>query len=384
MIKKISGWNTIFIFLFLAAGLHCHAQSGKSTNKRQVAMDDIDIFSMIQPIPATNIFKDSVYNIWCGSVIKAKKGKYYMFYSRWPRSDGHYAWVNKSEIALAVSDKAGGPYKHVKTVLKSRGNQYWDGACTHNPYAIVYKGKYYLFYMGTTGTSELKAPITMGDPNWWEYRNHQRIGVAVAFDPEGEWKRFDQPVLNVSADSTADDAMMVSNPAITINDKGKVLLIYKCVGKDGTLRGGKVRFHAAFADTPLGPFVKNPERVFSFKDQQAAKAHMLAEDPFIWFDKGVYYAVVRDVVDYFNKGKSTLALLRSTDGINWLATKHPAVAPYELLFSDGKRSDDKIERPWLLFDQGMPIMLFGAMGINHREHAMNIAVPLKNSNQIIL
>jgi len=378
--KDLKWKKTTVAILFLMAALHGQSQSNDLTTKRPPrSMDDLDIFSMIQPIPPTNMFRDSLYNIWCGSVIQAKNGKYYMFYARWPRAEGHYAWVNRSEIALAVSDRPGGPYKHIKTVLQSRGNQYWDGASMHNPYVILYKGKYYLYYMGTTGKSTLAKPITMKDPNWWEYRNNQRIGVAVATDPEGDWQRFDKPVLDISPDSTAIDGMMVSNPAATFNDKGKVLLIYKCVGKNGTLKGGKVRFRAAFADSPIGPFIKDPAPVFSFNDPKTADVNMLAEDPYIWYNDGVYYAIVRDVVGYFNKGKSTLALLRSTDGIDWRAAKHPAVAPYRLRYSDGSLSDDQIERPWLLIEHGTPVILFGAMGINKREHAMNIAVPLKSN-----
>jgi hypothetical protein len=365
---------TLSIVLFVAT------RQSNAQQKRSPSTDDLDIFSMIRPIPATNIFIDSVYNIWCGSVIKGKNGKYYMFYSRWPRKKGHYAWVNESEVALAVSEKPGGPYKHVKTILKARGNRYWDGACTHNPYAIAYKGKYYLYYMGTTGSSKLREPASMADPNWWEYRNNQRIGVAVADDPEGKWVRYDRPVLDVSTDSAAFDALMVSNPAVTANDKGRILLIYKCVAKNATLRGGQVRFGAAFSDSPMGPFRKNTETVFDFKDQLAEKSHMLAEDPFIWFSQGKYFAIVRDVVDYFNKGKSTLALLSSPDGLHWQPARHPAVAPYGLQFADGSVSKDQIERPWLLLENGKPIILFGAMGINKREHSMNIAVPLQKSH----
>jgi len=38
--------------------------------------------------------------------------------------------------------------------------------------------------------------------------------------------------------------------------------------------------------------------------------------------------------------------------------------------------DDKLERPCLLIENGIPIYLFGAMGIDNRAHSMNIAIPL--------
>ncbi|MDP4228619.1 MAG: glycoside hydrolase family protein, partial [Bacteroidota bacterium] len=185
----------LIIGLMLSIGF-VHAQQPKLDKKGNlISMDDVDISSGIQVIPTKNIFSDPNYNIWCGSVIKGKNNKFYMFYSRWPRANGHYAWLPSSEICLAKADKPEGPYKHVKVVLPSRGSQYWDGTTTHNPAAIVYKGKYYLYYMGSTGTNKIKMPASMKDTLWWQYRNNQRIGVAVADNPEGEWERFDKPVI---------------------------------------------------------------------------------------------------------------------------------------------------------------------------------------------
>jgi hypothetical protein len=46
---------------------------------------------------------------------------------------------------------------------------------------------------------------------------------------------------------------------------------------------------------------------------------MVAEDPFIWYDKKLdkYYAVTRDVVGQFTGDVGGLALLQSDDAINW-------------------------------------------------------------------
>jgi predicted GH43/DUF377 family glycosyl hydrolase len=364
---------TVFIIII------SQAQQPMLDKKGQlVSMDDVDLFSMVQPIPTKNIFSDSIYNIWCGSVIKGKNGKYYMLYSRWPRANGHFAWVPSSEIALAKSDKPEGPYKHVKVVFKPRGNKYWDGVCTHNPAVIEYNGKYYLFYMGTTGTSTVKQPASMDDNNWWEYRNNQRIGVAIADDLEGEWKRFDQPVLDVSKDSTAFDALMVSNPAITVDQNGKAILVYKQVAKsNNTNRGGKVRFGVAFANSLLGPFTKQSEPIFQAKQKDNNKVWMIAEDPYIWNYKGSIYAIVTDVVGFFTNNEAALALLSSKDGINWEPTHFPKVIPHRLKFADGKIADDKLERPCLYTEKGVPKFLFGALGFNNRNYSVNVAVPLK-------
>jgi len=340
-----------------------------------ISMDDVDISAMVRPIPDKNIFSDSIYNIWCGSVVKGANGSFYMFYSRWLRSESHYAWLPSSEICLAKSDKPSGQYKHIKVLLPRRGAQYWDGIATHNPAAIMYKGKYYLYYMGSTGTKEVKMPATMKDPNWWEYRNNQRIGVAVADNPEGEWKRFDKPVIDVSSDSTAHDALMMANPAITVDENGRAILIYKQVAKNGTLRGGKVRFGIAFANSLLGPYTKSPTPIFESKNGE--KSWMIAEDPFIWNYKGTIYAIVTDVVGLFTNKEAALALLKSKDGINWEPTKYPKVVPPRLKFEGNIVSDDKLERPCLYLENGVPKYLFGAHGVNKRAFSVNVAVPLK-------
>lgn len=367
----------IFVFALLFSITHSLFTQFPSVDKKGwlKSMDAVDISAMLRPIPDKNIFTDPVYNIWCGSVIKAKNGQYYMFYSRWPRSEGHFAWVPSSEIALAKASKPQGPYKHVKVVLPRRGAQYWDGTTTHNPAVVEHKGKFYLYYMGTTGVKEVQMPASMKDPNWWEYRNNQRIGVAVADHPEGVWQRFDKPVLDVSPDSTAFDALMVSNPAITVDQNGRAVLVYKQVERNATLKGGKVRFGVAFSNSLLGPYTKHNKPIF--ESDEGETNWMIAEDPFIWNFKGRLYAIVTDVVGLFTKKQAALALLSSTDGIQWQPTKHPHVAPKFLAFEDGIISDDKLERPWLLFEKGVPTYLFGAHGINKREFSINVAVPLR-------
>lgn len=346
-----------------------------AVTQAQKISSDMDFNAMRQPLTTKNLFLDSAYNIWCGSVIKGKNNKYYMLYSRWPRKNGHLDWVRHSEVALAVAEHVGGPYRHLKVVLPPRGSQYWDGVNTHNPYAIAYKGKYYLFYIGMTGTADLKQPATYNDPAWWAYRNTQRIGLAVADDPEGEWKRADKPIFDVNPDTSAFDAKIVSNPAVTINNKGKVILMYKAVERNGTLNGGKVKMGIAFADNILGPYKRHNQPILEPKNR--GDIWMLAEDPFLWYSRGKYNVIVRDAVGHYTGQVGALALLTSTNAVDWVSAKHVLVAPSKINLPNGKLSDDRIERPFLWFENGMPVYLFGAMGINHRGHSMNIAIPLK-------
>lgn len=369
-------WYLMIMGSFLFSAVIAQKPEHNSPGKL-FSLDKVDISAMIQPIPAKNVFSDSAYNIWCGSVVEGRNGKFYMLYSRWPRKLGHYAWVSNSEIALAKADHPEGPFHHVKVVLKARGNSFWDGVCTHNAYAVARDGRIYLFYMGTTGKSMVNQPASSADPAWWEYRNHQRIGVAVADDPEGEWTRFDHPILSVSSDSTAYDALLVSNPAVTVDQTGKVILVYKQVEKNGTFKGGKVRFGVAFAKSLLGPFVKYRKPIFEAKSEASQEAWMVAEDPFIWNDHGVNYAIVTDVAGYFTNREAALAFLQSPDGIHWAPARYPKVAPWRLKFADGSMADDKLERPCLYFKNGVPHLLYGALGMKNRSFSVNVAIPLQ-------
>src|SRR5436190_261154 len=104
------------------------------------AQDDLDIHQMIGTVDSAGIFRQDDYYLWCSSAIKGEDGKYHMLYSRWPHGkrrldddtmnyifDGFRGWNKYSEIAYAVSDKIGGPYKYVKTILKGDGDaNRWD------------------------------------------------------------------------------------------------------------------------------------------------------------------------------------------------------------------------------------------------------------------
>ena len=342
--------SIVLIGLFAAAGAQ---------------IKDLNIGAMVQPVPEEYIYQDAAYFIWGGSVVEGKDGKYHMLYARWLKEFGFSAWVTDSEIAHAVADKLEGPYIPTKTVLSRRGVSYWDGMTTHNPTVIEKDGKYYLYYMGTTGPVDLKRPTSMQRSDWWEYRNNQRIGVAVADTPEGPWQRFDKPVLDVSDKPGAYDELMTSNPAVTYNDEGKVIMTYKAVDRSEAKPNGiRVRFLVAFADNPLGPFIKEKNPIFEAPD--SSHSHMVAEDPYIWFDKGIYRAVVRDVVGKFTGDSGALALLESKDGKYWYSAKYPKVLSSKFKWANGELSSVKLERPQLFIENGIPKFLFGgtSLGVN--------------------
>ena len=129
----------------------------------------------VQPLPAANRFSLPDHFVWCGAPVKGPDGKYHLFYSRWPvKAAFAPGWAIHSEIAYAVADRPGGPYRHVNVALPKRGinpatgKKYWDADVTHNSNAFHHAGKYYLYYMGNHGDGK-SYPM---------HRNHQRIGVA--------------------------------------------------------------------------------------------------------------------------------------------------------------------------------------------------------------
>jgi hypothetical protein len=337
--------------------------------------DELDLGRMVQPVPGHARFVDEDWYIWCGSMVRAADGTCHLYYSRWPRGRGHQGWATSSEIAHAVASDPLGPYRFVDVALPARGKTYWDGLCTHNPNVLQIGGRFYLYYMGNTGDGR----------SFWMHRNNQRIGVAVAEGPQGPWRRLDHPILDVSTDRNAFDALCVTNPAAALRPDGGVLLIYKAVADNGTEKGGRVRYGAALADRPEGPFLKTSGRIFEPETpgRSDEAAWMLAEDPFVWFSArhgDQYYALARDVVGRFTGEAGGLVLFRSKEGLHWEPAAHPRALGPTFAWDDGTTSKTKLERPQLYLEDGVPRVLFGAVDVNSphpRAHSLNVHIPLK-------
>jgi predicted GH43/DUF377 family glycosyl hydrolase len=356
MSKKLE--NILFIFL-----LFILFSCGKNTKQA-----DPDFQSMIQPVPASAKFINDSLFIWGGSLVKSvSDNNYHMFYSRWPRNLKMGAWVTHSEIAHAVADSPFGPFVFHDVALPKRGGEFWDGVVTHNPTIHVFNGKYYLYYMGTTGDIENRQ--------YWDYRNKQRIGVAVANDPSGPWKRSGQPLIDVSPDSTAHDAVMVSNPSVTQMPDGKYLMIYKAVAQKGKVpQYGPVVHLTAISDNPEGPFTKQNKPIFTVTNHEFP-----AEDPYVWYDKNSrkYLAIVKDMKGAFTDAGRSLVLFCSDDGFDWKLSASPLVSGLNLKWENG--SDQKLlalERPQLFFENGRPVALLCAVN-ETLGHSYNIQIPLK-------
>lgn len=355
--------NTAFLLLLCTVGL-CTSSAAPATAPAATTAPttELDLGSRVEPMPATARFSEPGFFVWCGAPVKGDDGRYHLFYSRWPLAAKFKpGWALVSEIAYAVAESPFGPYRHVNVALPARGinpatgKKFWDADCTHNPNILRHPdGKYYLIHMGNYGDGK----------DYPTHRNHQRIGVAVADRPEGPWTRFDRPIIDVSSDPAAFDSLVVTNPAATLRPDGSVLLLYKAVTQaPGKVMGGQVRYGAAIARHPAGPYTKVAGRIFESDQPDASKHWMLAEDPYIWFSKKYgnrFYAVARDVVGQFTGDTGSIALFQSADGLNWQPAPNPKVLPSAYLLADGTKSVAKLERPVVLLANDEPLALFGA------------------------
>ncbi|MEM6831214.1 MAG: glycoside hydrolase family protein [Bacteroidota bacterium] len=329
-----------------------------------------------EEVAPQNVFVNDTMSIWGGSLAKGDDGLYHLYYSRWPKNIG-WEWVNYSEIAHATATSPFGPFTFRDVALPMRKDtSKWDGTTTHNPTVHKINGTYYLYYMGNKG--DRKIVSTPGKPKLnWMHRNNQRIGVAVAENPNGPWKRFDTPVLDISSDKNAPDALMTSNPSVCQMKDGRILMVYKAVGKQFKLPGGGPVVHmVAIADGPTGPFKKYPDPVFTFEGERFP-----AEDPYIWYQDGKYRAIVKRIKHIQKKRVFSLVHYDSEDGIQWNQAKHFEISDRTVTFTDGgKIQFDHLERPQVFIENNEPVALLCAadtIDANNVRHSFNIQIPLR-------
>lgn len=310
MIKYSFSCISLMILIVLSGCLHI---DNGDLNFQELLPEEFD---------KANVIEEEKYNVWGTNIIKGKDEKYHAIYSRWSKSYGFDAWVTHSEIAHAVSDNLTGPYLFENLVLPPRRNEFWDGDCTHNPHVIQYKGKYYLYHMGNKGsgywsnTPDNLMP-KISDDEWWVNRNNQRIGVAVSDDLNGEWKRFNKPLIDIDQ-----YRKMVSTPVVSIRPDGKFLMAYKYVEEKKGRKGGRVIHVTAMSDSPTGPFVDTdiPFIVNS-------NATFAIDDHVEWFQDGKYYCIGKDHDGSFTEFPKGSMVLFSSDenGLDWTLAKNPLV-----------------------------------------------------------
>ncbi|MDN5213439.1 glycoside hydrolase family protein [Fulvivirgaceae bacterium BMA12] len=365
---KIANFCVTTFAVLLIPGLFL--KCGTYTEKEDGSIGDFS--ALLKPVPKTSVLEADEYFIWGGSVVRGDDGLYHMFYSRWRRQHGFNAWVTHSEIAHAVSRQPGGPFQFKDVALPARGKAYWDGLTTHNPTIHKLNGEYFLYYMGTTGDGKATESLN------FVHRNNQRIGVARAKNPNGPWQRLDQPLIDVSQDQEAYDALVTNNPSVTLMKDGKILLIYKAVARHHELPfGGPVTHLAAVSENPAGPFKKYKDPIFYIEGQKFP-----AEDPYIWYQKteDQYYAIVKDMRGGFTNHANALAFFKSKNGLDWKPAENALVSKTEIHWVGGAVDDvHRLERPQLLIENGRPAMLYCAVAYGdpfQGSATANVHIPL--------
>lgn len=380
------------IIAFFCCGLHY-------TNAQNRSTDNLNINQFINPVDSSNIFIDPGYYIWCGSSILGEDGKYYLFYSRWPHGpramdddslnkifDGFKGWQKYSEIAIAVSDKPTGPYKHVKTILKGNFNeQRWDRYTFHNPQVNYFNGQYYLYFISNSFNDNMhfSKTLTKEQLHWYKYNCTQRIGMSSSPTIAGflNGTFFQKPQHLIMPDSIKTYEVTV-NPSVCKGPDGRYYMMYKSRKRDL----GHMTFWMAVANKPDGPF--------SFYSEVSSSADMASEDPYLWYDKKRkrFYAIAK----YFSSKSKTntefgsLILLTSIDGKDWGLANSYMVSPKKINFTNGTEVIlSNLERPFLLFDKkGNLQALFAAAAIKSpyneksinvkpEENTFNVHIPLQ-------
>ena len=329
-------------------------------------MSDLDFRQLMEPVPRTAVLEMADWFVWGGSMVRTDDGLCHLLFARWPKSEGFRGWVTHSEIARATAEEPGGPYTFQDAPFPGAGGDAWDADVTHNPNAIRVGDKFYLYYMGT------KADPA-GENGWWDFRNRQRIGAAVADHPSGPWERLDRPALDVTPGAW--DCLMTSNPSVAAAPDGTFVMTYKGVGAGPMPKGGDVLCGVAFAHDPLGPFTKHPEPIITNPEHGWA-----VEDSYTWYQEDRFYCLIKDFQGYFTKaGKGCLALFESTDGRGWQPAATPLAVPRQITWEDGEAQPvDNLERPQLYLEDDKPRVLFCACRPQSgEERTFNVHMPLK-------
>jgi len=286
------------------------------------------------------------YHTWCASMTRGRDGRCHLYASAWPVETSFDGWVTDSTIVHAVSESPFGPFEFCDVALGRQEADVWDRDVTHNPTVIEAAGKWYLYYMGNRGNGE-----------FWNHRNNQRIGVAVADRPEGPFERTGEPVLPPGMKGAWDD-LLTSNPSCAQAPDGRFVLVYKAVSSKGDAPfHGPVKHGVAFSLSPTGPFEKHPEPIF-----ESQGTFFPGEDPFLWSQDGKLFCILKDNGRNYSPHERALVLFSSCDGINWAPEENPVVTTRKIAHTDGSQTEyDRLERPQLSFENGQPSVLHVAV-----------------------
>lgn len=328
----------------------------------------------LQPAPIGGGLLMEDYWVWCGSAIQGEDGRYHLYASRWPKSlpffDGYRV---RSEIVHAIADTPVGPYHFHDVVLGDRGARYWDGRMTHNPTIHRWGDTYLLFYIGATyqGPAPTGDQLRAGSTNQPQesYASIQ-IGLATSQSVYGPWTRPAQPILSPRPGHW--DSTVVTNPAPCIRSDGSLRMLYRANTPHG-LRLGLAG--APSWDAPLRRLTEEPVLVLEGGNH--------VEDPYLWWTDDHYEALAKDMNGGITDERHAGVHATSQDGIHWQLADPPKAYSRQVRWDDGTVTvQGSVERPQLLFQDGVPTHLFAATadgpgGFRAATRTWNMVFPLE-------
>jgi len=338
--------------------------NGSNKEKKTTSQKDLKI--ELAPVALHSVLKNPDYNIWGASMVQTDDGICHLFYTRWPFETGFKGWLKNSDIVYATSKSPTGPYEFQKVILTGFGKGHWNEEAAHNPTIKKFGNKYYLYFI-----SHRKEDLGLSD--WMNHIFTQRIGVAVADNPAGPWEVLPEPLIDYQEGKPAHGYMV--NPSVCQTPDGNYLMMFKA-RKPGAETSGKFDpIHClATSPTPTGPFTIANETLLT---------EATAEDPFLWYQNGKYYSVVKDMYAHYT-GYKSLALFESEDGLNWKPSENLMISKTEIIWESGDTTKlQNFERPQIWFDKdGNPAVLFCAARENHKDGepikpTFNVHIPLK-------
>lgn len=281
--------------------------------------------------------------VWCGSMVRTPDGKCHLFLSMWEQKwEFETGWSTHSNIGYAVSDEPDGKYEFKGIILKGSGIENgFDRDSVHNPFAIRHDGNFYVYYSANYGDGIMKT-----------HTKNQKIGVAYAKDPLGEWTRFDTPIFKKPSGEPED--VLTTNPSICQMADGRFIMIYKMVRKSDN----KVIISAAFSESPLGPWRISDTPIFDIPG-----AHFAAEDPCVYRIKNKLYCLLHDMKNYYVPDKfRTIIQFESENGIDWKPADPLFVCSRTVDFEgEGKKLIYRLERPFMYIENDEPKVFFAAI-----------------------
>ena len=326
-----------------------------NTPKDRPEPNPLNLKARMLPLPATSrtsledqqarhsILAHTNFYVGGASMARGEDGKYHLFYSRWPKNhpQGFKGWLFSSEIARAVAEQPEGPYVFLETVLQGRGEEHWDSVTAHSPHIQKFDDTFYLYYVSTRDNSNTEQ-------HWETQQYSQRIGVATASQIGGPWARSDKPLILPQHLGAVDQ--YVTNPSVARGPDGKYHMLLQGKSRENA----PFPVHAvAIANSPLGPFAIKPSPLLN---------EAPAEDSCIWYDKnrGKFFALFKDCEGFYTNTRGALALMTSSDGLEWQSAAHPIVNRGQLNWNDGEITPRaQLQRPQVWLDsKGEPRVLF--------------------------